>query len=115
MTLHDLSPLSGLSGSGPTGIRVYDPALCCSSGVCGPEPDAELIRFAADVAWLEARGIGVQRFNLGQEPGAFAAEPLVRKALGTQGLGCLPMVVADGKVLAEGRYPSREEVLALHG
>jgi hypothetical protein len=102
-------------GSDRSGIRVYDPALCCSSGVCGPEPVSDLIRFAADVSWLEAQGIPVRRFNLGQEPRAFAAEPRVREALASRGVGCLPLVLANGEILVEGRYPTREEILALHG
>ena len=31
-------------------IEVYDPAMCCSTGVCGPEPDEQLARFSADLA-----------------------------------------------------------------
>jgi hypothetical protein len=33
-------------------LLVFDPALCCSSGVCGPELDTDLVRFAADLEWL---------------------------------------------------------------
>ena len=91
-------------------IEVYDPALCCSSGVCGPDPDAALIEFAADFDWLRSEGVSAVRFNLGQEPGAFAASPLVRKRLGAQGVGCLPLVVVDGEVFTEGRYPTRAEL-----
>jgi hypothetical protein len=34
-------------------IQIFDPAMCCSSGVCGTDVDQQLINFAADVAWLE--------------------------------------------------------------
>jgi hypothetical protein len=56
-------------------IEVYDPTLCCSSGVCGPDPDAELIRFAADLEWARGSGAEAARFNLGHQPGAFAPAP----------------------------------------
>ena len=56
-------------------IRVFDPAMCCSSGVCGPSVDPELTRFAADVAWLQQQGVTIERFNLAQQPAAFAASP----------------------------------------
>ncbi|MEX2465849.1 MAG: arsenite efflux transporter metallochaperone ArsD [Gemmatimonadota bacterium] len=91
-------------------IEVYDPALCCSSGVCGPDPDSALIEFAADFDWLRSNGVSAVRFNLGQEPGAFAASAVVRKRLGTQGVRCLPLVVIDGEVFTEGRYPTRSEL-----
>ncbi len=54
-------------------IRVFDPPMCCSTGVCGPSVDPELVRFAADVDWLEKQGVKVERFNLAQQPGAFAS------------------------------------------
>jgi arsenite methyltransferase len=42
-------------------IQVYDPAMCCSTGVCGPDVDPALVRFAADVKWLQERGVPVER------------------------------------------------------
>ena len=42
-----------------------------------------------------------------QDPGSFAAVPVVRRRLGTRGMGCLPMVLVDGEVPTEGRYPTR--------
>jgi len=30
-------------------IQVLDPPRCCSTGVCGPNVDPELVRFAADL------------------------------------------------------------------
>ena len=54
-------------------LEVYDPAMCCSTGVCGPEVDPVLVTFAADLKWVAEQGVIVQRFNLGQEPQAFAA------------------------------------------
>ena len=36
-------------------IRVFDPAMCCSTGICGPAIDPQLARFAADLSWLKAR------------------------------------------------------------
>jgi hypothetical protein len=29
-------------------LDVFDPAMCCSTGVCGPEVDPQLVQFAAD-------------------------------------------------------------------
>ena len=52
-------------------LEVFDPAMCCSTGVCGPSPNPALAPFAADLDWVAAQGVGVRRYNLGQEPGAF--------------------------------------------
>jgi len=62
-------------------LEVFDPPMCCSSGVCGPEVDPVLPRFAADLQWLAAQGVSVERYNLSQQPQAFVANPLVKAAL----------------------------------
>lgn len=36
-------------------IQIFDPALCCSSGVCGPETDPALVAFAADFEWARTQ------------------------------------------------------------
>jgi hypothetical protein len=95
-------------------IRVYDPALCCSTGVCGPSVDDELARFAADLQWLAAQGVAVERFNLAQQPGAFVDNAAVRERL-AQGVEVLPLVLVGERVAVEGRYPSRETLAALAG
>jgi hypothetical protein len=88
-------------------LKIYDPALCCSTGICGPEVDERLVRFAADVEWLRSRGASVERFNLGQDPGAFAAAGTVRDALVARGVAVLPLLVADDAIVSEGTYPDR--------
>lgn len=95
-------------------IRVFDPALCCSTGVCGPGVDPELARFAADVAWLSTQGVTVERFNLAQQPGAFADTPAVKDAL-ARGPQVLPLIVVGDRIAVEGAYPSRETLAALAG
>jgi hypothetical protein len=62
-------------------VQVFDPAMCCSTGVCGPSVDQKLVRFASDLHWLANHGVKVERFNLSQEPQAFAANSLVRTEL----------------------------------
>lgn len=95
-------------------IRIFDPAMCCSTGVCGPTSDPELARFAADVDWLQKQGVDVQRFNLSAQPAAFAETPAVKEAL-ARGTDVLPLVLVDDRIAVEGSYPSRETLAALAG
>lgn len=95
-------------------VRVFDPALCCATGVCGPSVDPELARFAADVKWLEGRGATVERFNLAQQPGAFV-EPVVVEALERLGEAALPLVQLNGETIAMGHYPTRAVLAKLVG
>lgn len=95
-------------------IRVFDPAMCCSTGVCGTSIDPELARFAADVDWLQKQGVTVERFNLSQQPAAFAETPAVKEAL-SRGTDVLPLVLVGDRIAVEGAYPSRETLAALAG
>jgi len=93
-------------------VEVYDPALCCASGVCGPGVDPSLLQIASDLHWLEAQGIPVARFNLAQQPAAFVANQRITGLLQAFGEQALPATVVNGTIVAHGRYPSRDEVLA---
>jgi AhpD family alkylhydroperoxidase len=96
-------------------FQVYDLAMCCSTGVCGPEVDHKLVRFAADLKWLQAQGVEVERFNLSQSPAAFVENEQVKQALTEKGEEALPMVIGSGRVLSSGRYPERDELAAWAG
>lgn len=93
-------------------IQVYDPPMCCSTGVCGPEVDPGLVRFASDLEWLKERGIEVQRFNLGQEPAAFVGNPVVAAAIRGRD-DALPLLLVDGAIAAQGSYPTRAALAEL--
>jgi len=94
-------------------LQVYDPAMCCSSGVCGPSVDPALPRFAADLEWLKGKGLEVVRYNLAQEVSAFTSNAVVKQALNSRGSKCLPLLLLDGMIVAEGTYPTREVLARL--
>lgn len=96
-------------------LFVYDPALCCSSGVCGVDADQELIQFSADLDWLKKQGIEVKRFNLAQEPMEFATNAQVKSFLEEQGADKLPVILVGNEVKASATYPSRHELAAWYG
>lgn len=91
-------------------LQVFDPAMCCSSGVCGPGVDPTLPRFAADLEWLKSRGVHVERYNLAQDTAVFTHNATVKKALNSNGIKCLPLLLLDGQVISSGAYPSREDL-----
>lgn len=93
-----------------TSIQIFDPALCCSTGVCGVEVDQQLVSFAADVDWAKQHGADIERFNLAQTPLAFAENPVVKAFLERSGADALPLILVDGEVALAGRYPNRTEL-----
>ena len=91
-------------------LEVFDPPMCCSTGICGPAVDPTLARFAADLGWLKAHGVEVVRFNLSRDLSAFAGNVIVKQALVECGNECLPLVLRKGRVVSKGRYPTRDEL-----
>lgn len=108
------APTSGASEFPMAGaVTVFDPAMCCETGLCGPGVDPELLRIARDLRWLAAQGVTVERKGLSQEPQAFVANARVQGLLQAFGDKALPAVLVDDVVLTYGRYPSRDELVAV--
>lgn len=96
-------------------ITIFDPPLSCATGACSPDAVDDAALFDAALARIAEQGVAVARYNLGLDPEAFAGNPLVKGMLRQEGIGCLPLVIADGAVLTRGRYPSRDELAARYG
>jgi hypothetical protein len=99
-----------------TTLQIFDPALCCSTGICGVDVDQSLVEFAADVDWLKKQGVTVERFNLAQQPLAFADHAAIRDLLQSRGDAALPAILVDGEARHSGTpYPTRNQLAAWAG
>ena len=96
-------------------VRIFDPPLCCSTGICGTNVDPALISIAADIEWLKSQGVPVERYNLAQQPMMFIQTPQVKKALDTIGNEALPVTLLDEAVALTGRYPARSDLAGWFG
>ncbi|AUD25848.1 MULTISPECIES: arsenite efflux transporter metallochaperone ArsD [Bacillus] len=94
-------------------IEIFDPAMCCSTGVCGPSVDPELIRVSVAVNNLKNKGIDVTRYNLASEPDAFANNIVISQLLTDKGPDVLPVTLVDGKVVKEKGHLTNEELTQL--
>lgn len=92
-------------------IQIFDPAMCCNTGVCGVDVDQSLVTFAADVDWAKQQGAQIERFNLSQQPLVFANNAIVKGLLESAGPTALPVTLVDGQLTLAGRYPSREDLV----
>jgi arsenite methyltransferase len=101
------------AAAGARRVELYEPAMCCQTGVCGPSVDQQLIDVREDLHWAEAQGADVARHNLSSDPDAFVANPKVTGLMAAFGEGALPALVVDGDIAIHGRYPSREELADL--
>ncbi|MED4213162.1 arsenite efflux transporter metallochaperone ArsD [Priestia megaterium] len=90
-------------------VEIFDPAMCCSTGVCGPSVDSELTRVASAIFALEKKGFDITRYNLTSQPDKFVDQVEVNKILMDKGPDALPVVLVDGEVEKIGSYPTNEE------
>ena len=93
-------------------IQIYDPPMCCSTGICGTDIDPDLVNFAALLSQLGTRGIKIERYNLGQQPMAFVQNAAVKALLDAEKTEALPVIFLDGEVYLKGRYPTKAERVA---
>lgn len=91
-------------------IRVFEPALCCNTGVCGDDVDQALVDFTADLNAVKGAGADIARTNLGTDPQAFTANPQAVAFVQTAGSEGLPLTLVDDVTVLTGRYPTREEL-----
>ncbi|SEN10678.1 Arsenical resistance operon trans-acting repressor ArsD [Mesobacillus persicus] len=89
-------------------LEVFDPALCCPTGVCGPSVDPELIRIASALFLLEGKGFSIDRYNLSSEPSAFVTNTKVNQLLNEKGPDILPIILLDNEVIMTGSYPENK-------
>lgn len=96
-------------------IRVFEPALCCNTGVCGEDVDQALVSFTADLEHLKGLGVDISRHNLANDPTAFVESPAVMEFLKVAGSEGLPLVLVDGVTVFTGSYPTREALARYAG
>jgi hypothetical protein len=94
-------------------MKIFEPAMCCPTGLCGVGVDPELLRISTVLETLKKSGAIVDRFNLSSAPAEFITDPVMNAYINTKGAGGLPAVMVDGKIVIEGRYPTNEEFTAL--
>ncbi|RYC03798.1 arsenite efflux transporter metallochaperone ArsD [Nocardioides zhouii] len=96
-------------------VHVYEPALCCNTGVCGEDVDQCLVEFTADLNHLIEQGADIARHNLANDPLAFASQDSVSSFLEVAGSVGLPLTTVNGVTVLTGAYPTRGQLLRYTG
>jgi len=94
-------------------MQIFEPAMCCSTGICGVGVDPELLRISAVLNTLKKNEILVERFNLTSAPMEFVSNKIVNDFININGVDQLPIAVLDGVIIISGRYPTNEEFIDL--
>jgi hypothetical protein len=90
---------------------IFDPSMYCSTGLCGPVIDLELLRISTVISNLEKNGVKVDRYNLNSNPQAFVDNIVINEILNRDGVDVLPVTIVDGKVVKTKKYPTNDELL----
>lgn len=91
-------------------MSIFEPAMCCSTGLCGVSVDPELLRISTVINALGKHDIKVERYNLTSAPMEFVTNTAINQLVNEKGIDELPAIVFDGKIVITGRYPSNEEI-----
>lgn len=91
-------------------IEIFDPAMCCPTGLCGPNINPDLMRIAAAVEYLKRQGVTITRHNLRDEPQLYVSNQLINQYLQEKGVEGLPVTLVDGKIAIEKTYPTNAQL-----
>lgn len=94
-------------------LEVFDPPMCCSTGICGASDDPTLVTFASDLEWLKQQGVEIVRHGITLEPVEFLKNEAVQSILNVEGNSSLPIITIDGEIVSKGCYCSRLKLAEL--
>lgn len=94
-------------------MKIYEPAMCCPTGLCGVGVDPELLRISTLLNSLKNNGVNVERFNLSSAPQEFVTNKTINNYINEKGVEALPVVVIDNEITITGRYPTNDEFIQL--
>lgn len=91
-------------------VEIYDPPMCCPTGLCGPAIDPALLKINDAILALKKQGVMVERFGLRSDYMVVKDKALVMALIHKEGIKSLPITVINGKIFKSGEYPSYEDI-----
>lgn len=87
-------------------LIIYEGAMCCSTGVCGPEPDKELIEFNETLKKInkEFSDLDITRASLSVDVKMFLENKEIFQLVKGNGQEILPITTINGEIIAKERY-----------
>lgn len=96
-------------------LEIFDPPMCCSTGICGSSDDSTLVTFASDLEWLKKEGVEISRYSLTLKPAEFAKNKKIKDTFNKEGNKCLPILFIDDNIVSKSSYPTRQKLAELCG
>lgn len=96
-------------------LTIFEPAMCCETGLCGVGVDPELLRISTITNTLKMQGVEVERYNLSSAPNAFVQNIQIKEILNKEGIKVLPVTMVNDKIIKKSSYPTNDELMSLLG
>jgi hypothetical protein len=106
-----IEPTQVVSANGAR-VEIFDPPMCCPTGVCGPALDQTLLDVNEMILSLKAAGVSVERYQMTSQSAAFLNNADVMRLVREQQMAALPITVVRGHVVKVGAYPTLAEIKA---
>ena len=91
-------------------VELFDPPLCCPTGLCGPVLDTTLVDITEAIITLQAEGRTVVRHQMAAEPQVFMNNADVYRLIHERQLEVLPITIVLGHIVKTGAYPTLVEL-----
>jgi hypothetical protein len=96
----------------PVEVELFDPPMCCPTGLCGPTLDQTLLDVKEMILALQKENVHVERYQMTSHPNAFLNNAEVMKLIREKQMEALPITVVQGVIIKAGAYPALDEVRA---
>ncbi len=91
-------------------VEIFDPPMCCPTGLCGPALDQTLLDVSEMILSLRSSGVTVERYQMTSHPQAFLSAAPVMQLVHEKQMDALPITLVHGRILKYGAYPTLTEV-----
>jgi len=91
-------------------IEIFEEAMCCSTGLCGPSINPDLLRISVVLDTLKRKGVNISRHNLKDEPQLYVSNKTVNDFLMKNGVEGLPVTLVDGDIVVSKTYPTTKQL-----
>jgi hypothetical protein len=93
-------------------VEIFDPPMCCPTGMCGPTIDQTLLDVNEMILTLQTEGVSVARYQMTSHPYAFLNNSEVMRMVRERQMAALPITAVNGKVVKTSFYPNLAEIKA---
>ena len=91
-------------------VEIFDPPMCCPTGLCGPTLDQTLLDVTDMIHALQADGLRVERYQMTSHPQKFINNADVMRLVREKQMAALPITAVRGQIIKVGVYPTLTEI-----